>query len=122
MKITKLRLAVVAIVAALCLAVAGVAFGATTKASIKATRTNPTHAKVTITVKPTKCGALQKVLLKRTGWAKAKTVKLSASGKFSKVYAVPKKTVTFTVVYKARRVGHHPSFTTCSKASDKDKD
>ena len=122
MKITRFRIAVVSLVAALCLAVSGVAFGATTHATIKATRTNPTHARVNITVKPTKCGSLQKVLLKRTGWAKAKTVRLNAAGKFSKIYAVPRGTkVTFKVIYKSRRVGHHPNFTTCSAARDSDK-
>jgi hypothetical protein len=122
MKISRFRIGVVSVVTLICLSLAALAFAATTKATIKATRVNSHHAAVDITVTPLKCGANQSVKLYRTGWKNAKTVQLNSAGKFSHTYYVPKKTVTFTVNYAKRRVGHHPHFTTCSHDSASDSD
>ncbi|MFN2544510.1 MAG: hypothetical protein ABR600_08060 [Actinomycetota bacterium] len=117
MRKSRFRIGVVSVIAVLCLSLAGMALAASasTKLSLSAKRTGGKVA-VTIKVSPKQCGANQGVSLK-WGSHKAVNVKLDAKGHFSHKYAAPKGT-KFTASYKARRVGHHPNFTTCSKAKD----
>ncbi|MFN2544509.1 MAG: hypothetical protein ABR600_08055 [Actinomycetota bacterium] len=118
MRISRFRIGVVSLVALVCLGVAAWALAATTDVRVTATRVNAKHAQVDIKIKPVKCGADQKVLLSRTGWKKSKPILLDGTGSYNHVFKVPKKKVTFKVFYSARKVGHHPHFTTCS--ADKD--